>query len=120
MAVFGHQRNPCEGFHDDYQHFRGKLEFDRYRFANEVEILEHHSFHGKVGGVAQLGEGTAQQGPGAQRKAVAMYYYRVIGETEGPLEDAQEEGGSTVAWGPAPDEESPAARSCKVVEQQMG
>jgi hypothetical protein len=91
MAVFGHQRNPCEGFHDDDPYFRGKVEFDHYRFANEVEISEHHSFHGRVGGVAQLGEGTAQQSPAAQGKAAAMHYYRVTGETEGPLGDAQEE-----------------------------
>ena len=93
MAVFGHQRIPCEGFHDDYQHFRGELEFDHYHFANEVEILEHRSFHSKVERVAQLEEGTAQQGPAAQRKAGAMHCYRVIGETEGQLEDAQEQAG---------------------------
>lgn len=48
-----------------------------------------------------------------------MYYDKAIEETEGWLEDVQEEGEQTAVSGLALDEESPVAESCMLVAHQM-
>ena len=61
-----------------------------------------------------------QRSPVALRKAESVtYYYKVIEAIEGWLEDVQEEGEQTAAWGLGPDEETPReAESCMLVAHQ--